>query len=45
MNMKVIFNTLLQRFENFQQVDEEVEYKPGLSVRGVKQLNMAWQAT
>ncbi|MEP0941851.1 MAG: cytochrome P450 [Rhizobiaceae bacterium] len=40
MNMKVIFETLLQRFEDLQQIDDEVEYKPGLSVRGVKKLNI-----
>ncbi|MEP1209594.1 MAG: cytochrome P450 [Rhizobiaceae bacterium] len=45
MNMKVVFETLLQRFEDFEQVDEEVEYKPGLSVRGPKRLNMAWKAS
>lgn len=44
MNMKVIFNTLLQRFADFEQVDEVVEYKPGLSVRGVKRLNLVWRA-
>ncbi|MCJ8308565.1 MAG: cytochrome P450 [Hyphomicrobiales bacterium] len=45
MNMKVIFATLLRRFSAFEQVDDEVEYKPGLSVRGVKRLNLAWTAS
>ena len=43
MNMRVIFETLLRRFTDFEQVDAEVEYKLGLSVRGPKRLNLAWQ--
>jgi cytochrome P450 len=45
LNMKVIFATLMQRFAKFEQVDTEVKYKPGLSVRGPKQLNMVWKAS
>ena len=40
LNMKVIFETLLSRFAGFEQVDERVEYKRGLSVRGPKTLNI-----
>ena len=27
---------------SLEQIDDVVEYKPGLSVRGVKSLNLAW---
>ncbi len=43
MNMKVIFTTLLRRFSSIELVDEQVIYKPGLSVRGPVKLNISWQ--
>ncbi|NKB51892.1 MAG: cytochrome P450 [Rhizobiaceae bacterium] len=45
LNMKIIFETLLRRFPSIELVDETVEYKPGLSVRGPKKLNIAWSVT
>lgn len=42
LNMRVIFSTLLRRFQSIHLVDEEVIYKPGLSVRGPVKLNVAW---
>lgn len=45
MNMKVIFGTLLRRFSRIELTDDEVVYKPGLSVRGPKSLNISWKAT
>ncbi|MFT5571845.1 MAG: cytochrome P450 [Cryomorphaceae bacterium] len=38
LNMRVIFTTLLQRFETIQLAEDTVTYKTGLSVRGPKQL-------
>lgn len=43
LNMKVIFNTLLHRFDNIQLIDENVTYKRGLSVRGPVALNISWK--
>ncbi len=40
LNMKVIFETLLSQYSSFEQVDDHVQYKPGLSVRGPKVLNI-----
>jgi cytochrome P450 len=41
--MKVIFETLLSQFSSFELVDEQVDYKRGLSVRGPKALNIRCQ--
>lgn len=43
LNMKVIFASLLQRFETIELVDEDVVYKRGLSVRGPKALPIRWR--
>ncbi len=43
MNMNVIFRTLLKRFSHLARVDGVVPYKPGLSVRGPKVLNISWK--
>ena len=43
MNMNVIFRTLLNRFSHLALVDGVVPYKPGLSVRGPKVLNISWK--
>ena len=43
MNMKVIFETVLKRFSSIELVQDNVIYKPGLSVRGPKSLNIAWK--
>lgn len=43
MNMRVIFETLMRRFSNFELVENQVRYKLGLSVRGPEALNMRWQ--
>ena len=43
LNMKVIFETLLSQFSSFELVDEQVDYKRGLSVRGPKALNIRCQ--
>lgn len=40
LNMKVIFETLLTQFSSFEQVNQNVVYKRGLSVRGPKALNI-----
>lgn len=44
LNMKVIFETLLRRFSDFEITDPEVVYKLGLSVRGPVALRMRWKA-
>jgi len=41
LNMKIIFTTLLDRFSDFELIDEP-HYKPGLSIRGPRSLNIAW---
>lgn len=38
LNMKLIFSSLLCRFQNIELAEENVIYKPGLSVRGPKKL-------
>jgi cytochrome P450 len=43
LDMDVIFTTLNQRFQSIQLVDNNVEYKLGLSVRGPKSLPIAWR--
>lgn len=43
LNMKIIFNTLLRRFDDIQLVDKNVIYKRGLSVRGPNALNISWK--
>ncbi len=40
LNMKVIFETLLREFKDIQLVGDHVDYKRGLSVRGVEALNL-----
>jgi len=43
LNMKIIFTTVLDRFSDFELIDEPI-YMPGLSIRGPQTLNIAWTA-
>jgi cytochrome P450 len=45
LNMRVIFNTLLTRFNHISLADQPVQYKRGLSVRGPEELTIEWSAT
>ena len=45
LNMRIVFNTLLQRFSEIELADEQVPYKPGLSVRGPKELKISWRVS
>ena len=40
LNMKVVFETLLSQFSGFELLDDHIDYKRGLSVRGPKALNI-----
>jgi cytochrome P450 len=42
LNMKVIFDTLLNRFSDISVAQDHVVYKRGLSVRGPEALNIHW---
>lgn len=42
LTMKVIFETLMQRFSKISLAQERVIYKPGLSVRGPTELRISW---
>jgi cytochrome P450 len=44
LDMDVIFRTLNERFGSIELVDENPEYKRGLSVRGPKSLKISWKA-
>jgi len=43
LNMKIIFASLLKRFEKIELADQYVKYKSGLSVRGPIALNIEWR--
>ncbi|MEP3275704.1 MAG: cytochrome P450 [Stappiaceae bacterium] len=44
LNMKIIFSTLLRRFNEIELAEDAVVYKRGLSVRGPKRLSVGWRA-
>ncbi|MGI9366771.1 MAG: cytochrome P450 [Rhizobiaceae bacterium] len=44
LNMRIVFQLLLARYSRIEGLDADVEYKPGLSVRGPRKLLISCQA-
>ena len=43
LDMEIIFMTLLRRIDTIELVNDQAEYKPGLSARGLESLAVRWQ--